>query len=434
MLLSRRLLRYTVHSPRGVNFDLSPADAVRQIQDTYSRRWFGAQLDYLTLGSPSKEFLPFYLCSGRIHATFVGFATYDNETFGADGKRTSTTSRTVSTQLQALDTVFEENKTQMYAGYKYNIGHVHHALRSDHLSLERRKMHEVNTTGATINLFEQSTSTMLQLVEAEVRAQATETARATVRSYHPAATQVSVEFKSFTFHLDEVTPTFVPCFVVKADYDGERYTLYVSGYSGRVGGPRLLNALYIARVTALATVAVALVAVPNKVAGAIFGLAASVATYYIAFYTARWYPAMRRNQQRRKRDTLRLENIERGGYRPTASSQRIQQEYRSSSYWDTHAYQQRPRTSKTTSGPTSSSSSSSSSSASAPPPIPDPLGYYRALGLHGDESVNEIRSAYRQMVLKQHPDVGGSTEAMVKANEAYRVLRDPQRRAAYDAS
>ncbi|CAJ1015131.1 DnaJ domain containing protein, putative [Leishmania lindenbergi] len=429
MFLRTRALCYTVHTPRGINFDLSADDAICRIQDKYGRRWFGAQLDYLRLDTPSKEFLPFYLCSGRIHASFVGNVSYSVNTTSGDGSSKRSSTRYVSTSLQTLDSVFEENKTQIYAGYKYNIAHVHHALRGDQLSYSLRKMYEVDTTGATINLFEQSTTTMMKFVEMEVRQQAEETARSLVRSFHPSADSIGVEFKEFSFHLDEVTPTFVPCFVVKAEYDVERYTLYVSGLNGQVGGPYLLNSLYIARTTALATLAGVMLLVPNKVAGFLFGSVACVATYYAAFFAARWFPAIRRNWNRRHRERLRRENlgIDQGGYRPNTSSQRIQQEYHSSTYWDTHAYQQRRHSDWE--GPRSASSSSSSTQS-----VSDPLGYYRALGLHGDESVNEIRSAYRQIVLKQHPDVGGSNEAMVKANEAYRVLRDPKRRAAYDQS
>ncbi|KAG5477758.1 hypothetical protein LSCM1_05056 [Leishmania martiniquensis] len=427
MLLRTRALCYTVHTPRGINFDLSADDAIRRIHDKYGRRWLGARLDCLQLETPSKEFLPFYLCSGRIHASFVGSVGYSVDTTSSDGKRTRSSTRYVSTSLQTLDSVFEENKTQIYAGYKYNIGHVHHALRGDQLCYSLRKMFEVDTTGATINLFEQSTRTAVKFVEMEVRRQAEETACALVRSFHPSADSVSVEFKEFAFRLEEVTPTFVPCFVVQAAYDAERYTLYVSGLTGRVGGPYLLNSLYIARTTALATLATTLVLAPNKVAGLFFGSVVSIATYYVAFFAARWYPAMRRNWNRQSRERLRRQNfgLDEGGYRPHTSSQRIQQEYRSSTYWDTHAYQQRRRTSSER--PRSASSSSFSAHS-----VADPLGYYRALGLQGDESINEIRSAYRRIVLKEHPDVGGSNDAMMKVNEAYRVLRDPKRRAAYD--
>ncbi|KPA79147.1 putative Dnaj domain protein [Leptomonas pyrrhocoris] len=436
MFWCSRVLRYLVHSPRGVNFSLSADDAVSRIRDKYGRRWFGARLDYLDLEHPSKEFLPFYLCSGRIHATFVGNITYSTNQMSVDGKSTSSSTRRVSTALQTLESVFEENKTQIYAGYKYNIAHVHSALRSDEMSYTLQKMYKVDTAGATINLFEQSTSSMIKFVEMETRRQAEATAQSMVRSFHPDAQSITIAFKEFTFHIDEVTPTFVPCYVVKANYDEERYTLYVSGVNGQVGGPYLLNSLFLARTTALAVVAATLFVVPNKIAAFVYGSVISVAAYYAAFYTAKWYPAMRRNWNRHQRQKLRTENLgtDHGGYRPSTTSRHIQQEYRTSSYWDSHPFQQRKwKTAHAAGTDTGSARASSASSASSSShPVADPLGYYRILELRGDESVNEIRSAYRRIVLKQHPDVGGSEEAMTKVNEAYRVLRDPKRRDAYD--
>lgn len=44
-----------------------------------------------------------------------------------------------------------------------------------------------------------------------------------------------------------------------------------------------------------------------------------------------------------------------------------------------------------------------------------------------------IRAAYRTLARKYHPDFGGSAQLMASINEAWAVLGDPERRAAYDA-
>ena len=61
--------------------------------------------------------------------------------------------------------------------------------------------------------------------------------------------------------------------------------------------------------------------------------------------------------------------------------------------------------------------------------------YYEILGVKPDASDAEIKSAYRRLARKYHPDVSkeSSAEEKFKAvNEAYEALKDPSRRRAYD--
>ncbi|MBV8502343.1 MAG: DnaJ domain-containing protein [Paucibacter sp.] len=61
--------------------------------------------------------------------------------------------------------------------------------------------------------------------------------------------------------------------------------------------------------------------------------------------------------------------------------------------------------------------------------------YYAALGVAREASEPEIKKAYRRLVRKHHPDVNPSPDSkqrMQELNEAWEVLRDPERRAAYD--
>ena len=62
--------------------------------------------------------------------------------------------------------------------------------------------------------------------------------------------------------------------------------------------------------------------------------------------------------------------------------------------------------------------------------------YYEILGVARDADADAIKKAYRKLAVQWHPDKnGGSKEAEEKfkeATEAYEVLRDPQKRAAYD--
>jgi curved DNA-binding protein CbpA len=60
--------------------------------------------------------------------------------------------------------------------------------------------------------------------------------------------------------------------------------------------------------------------------------------------------------------------------------------------------------------------------------------YYRILQVQPDAPREIIRASYRALMrdLKKHPDLGGSTADASLLNEAYEILTDPTRRAAYD--
>jgi curved DNA-binding protein CbpA len=63
--------------------------------------------------------------------------------------------------------------------------------------------------------------------------------------------------------------------------------------------------------------------------------------------------------------------------------------------------------------------------------------YYAILQVHPQADREVISAAYRRLAAKYHPDVSASpdtAEKMKLLNEAYEVLSDPARRAAYDRS
>jgi len=61
--------------------------------------------------------------------------------------------------------------------------------------------------------------------------------------------------------------------------------------------------------------------------------------------------------------------------------------------------------------------------------------YYAVLQVHPLAEPEVIRAAYRTLARKYHPDVdGGNADRMVALNDAWDVLGDPVRRAAYDAA
>lgn len=65
----------------------------------------------------------------------------------------------------------------------------------------------------------------------------------------------------------------------------------------------------------------------------------------------------------------------------------------------------------------------------------DSKDYYATLGVSRDASDDEIKRAFRKLSKKYHPDINhepGAEQKFKDINEAYQVLSDKQKRAAYD--
>ncbi len=62
--------------------------------------------------------------------------------------------------------------------------------------------------------------------------------------------------------------------------------------------------------------------------------------------------------------------------------------------------------------------------------------YYAILGVARDASADDLKKAYRKLALQHHPDRNpddqGAEQRFRELGEAYEVLKDPQKRAAYD--
>lgn len=63
----------------------------------------------------------------------------------------------------------------------------------------------------------------------------------------------------------------------------------------------------------------------------------------------------------------------------------------------------------------------------------DMATYYAVLGVDADADTLTIRRAYRGLARRHHPDSGGDPRRMIRINEAWRALSQPERRAQYDA-
>src|SRR3989442_14844294 len=61
--------------------------------------------------------------------------------------------------------------------------------------------------------------------------------------------------------------------------------------------------------------------------------------------------------------------------------------------------------------------------------------YYEVLGVSRSADEEEIKKAFRRLAKQYHPDANkeqGAEARFIEVNEAYEILSDPQKRAAYD--
>jgi DnaJ-class molecular chaperone len=66
----------------------------------------------------------------------------------------------------------------------------------------------------------------------------------------------------------------------------------------------------------------------------------------------------------------------------------------------------------------------------------DKISYYSILNVQPDASISEIKKAYREQLLKWHPDINKSKKASERTRkiiEAWQVLQDAEKRIFYDS-
>src|SRR5690349_1574860 len=63
------------------------------------------------------------------------------------------------------------------------------------------------------------------------------------------------------------------------------------------------------------------------------------------------------------------------------------------------------------------------------------MNYYEMLGVPSDATPEQIKTAHKKLVKRYHPDTKhGNEEKFRQVQHAYDILKDPEKRAHYDAT
>ncbi|KXZ49068.1 hypothetical protein GPECTOR_23g153 [Gonium pectorale] len=238
------------------------------------------------------------------------------------------------------------------------------------------------------------------------------------------------------------TPVFVPVHVFKTRIRGTAMRTYVAGFTpGLTSGPVLPNP---GRVAALAAAAgpVALLA-GGVLAGAGWQAAlwlGAVLPGVLGYGVASFWPELHAGALRLR---ARLQSPLPASAGPEQEEAWWRAEWVRQDFDDGYSFGADGRYSHSyrTTGPGGDQAGKEAGRSGGPGPggPRDPKGYYRTLGVSPDSSTEEVQAAFRAAALRWHPDrqpdpaaKADSTRRFQAAQEAYSVLRDPARRAAYD--
>eukprot|EP00850_Spirogloea_muscicola_P014121 SM000099S25227 [mRNA] locus=s99:282046:284593:+ [translate_table: standard] len=402
----------------AVDYALDADAALERFRGHVGRHWLGP------LRPPAADpdgddldvraaFQPFWAFEASVQSQFTGQLGYDRR----ESRFNARTRRMESTRRTAADP-----EMQIYASSRYRRATMDH-LRGPHVADARPLTAAMLHHGRELEAF--TTRREVAWARLKTRLQALESQAATeyLRQAYRADRVSSLELR---LRFDDVSSqaVYLPAYIIDYVYNGRPFQAVVSGVTGEVGGERQYSTVKVAGLaaTALAVAGAGIQALgghsPTFSGAWLVTLGAAAA---LAAAAARWLPWLRMllGEWQRLRERA-AEAMEAGGSSAEAeqdyAERRAEQERRQRyEQWRFHqnpqeAFEEMSRE------------------------------FERAFRQAAGASAEEVKVAFRRLALEWHPDRQSDPAAKHRAEErfkrisaAYQVLRDPVKRAKYDA-
>eukprot|EP00050_Salpingoeca_kvevrii_P021892 m.117481 g.117481 ORF g.117481 m.117481 type:complete len:509 (-) comp9518_c0_seq2:56-1582(-) len=374
-----------------------------------------------------RRLLPFYAASATVHSRFrgeVGYASYVSNY--STREKMFATRRVLRYEPKGWhdmgDTAYSPKlpMMQVYASFEYRRQNVQ-AIKSDLLDHCVALAPGIVPEDTGVDPFSMVPSFARSLVTLRIQRDQVARASGWLRQEYTADDVRDIDLQLVENHLT-LTPVYLPAYVLEYRHSGRVFRVFVNGIDGRIGGQRLWSGWTFGGLAALGAAVPSYLLDIDIAGGATWVAAAGL----VAGAIAHWKPTLTQMYYDRLRDQELTNNA------TEATLQTMQ-----------HAQDQAAQIAEENAEFATASEQVQLASDEAR--RHDPKQYYKTLKLDHlchQASLKQIKQAFRREALLWAPQVHANApserrlQAAVRHRrilEAYAVLRDPARRAKYDA-
>eukprot|EP00698_Gefionella_okellyi_P025389 TRINITY_DN926_c0_g1_i1.p1 TRINITY_DN926_c0_g1~~TRINITY_DN926_c0_g1_i1.p1 ORF type:complete len:466 (-),score=87.52 TRINITY_DN926_c0_g1_i1:30-1427(-) len=448
-----RLQSTTLKSAKVVDFALSKSTAINHFLRWNKHVLAPTGLKNLEATSTTKAvFLPFWSCPTTVDVDVRGEVGYVYYTYRMVQKELKTVRKVSWKSMDwhrrgTSDYGIDNVASQVYGAYKYRRAYADAAKTS--VGQARPLYAEMMDQADEVHEFQMRPDIALEMTRAAIeQAELSAAERYLLKRYEADEVrnvQVRLRFGSG----GRCFPLYLPAHVIDYSYRGHPFRAIVGGTTGLVCGERQYSMLKCALLTTVPLTSLLLFVHLNPMQVALATALCAAGTAWVAGQLPqwRWYAKERQRRQELQSEQSRKWEQAEADWRESADQQaqnerdewerakREQDEQKSRGYSNQQQQQQQQQQQNQQQQKQQREFHDKSYTAHAE--SDDNL--YAILQVQPNASTEDIKTAFRTLTMRYHPDVvrdeSAKASASVKYREilrAYQILRDPKKRAAYD--